>query len=531
MAISFLANRRLSTKLIASLCFLGGSLLASSNTFAGIKTKDGKVLEKPCPSAEFGELFFGQEKSFGTSRLDPLNYLLNKSSYETQEMYLIWLTDQTNYHGSYRIQSPFAGADLVAVGVACEQLTPGLEQALIATRKMVSPNQTLALDTHYMGDLGLSFDQIVQLQGEAFLSANKEQPPELYETIAELAYHIDNSQVRAKSRSLEDEYFIQTVYYATTRAPEQDDDVYYGGERDVQTPLRLGQADISIPKNHERGAIEQPWLSLKWLKQPNKHVLIQSVTEMKPDSFWQSLPIKQGQGAWDNSVIVYIHGYNVAFRSALKRTAQMAYDFNFSGVPLLFSWPSNGSLLDYASDREDAMWSATYLTSFLDSLDDKYPDSNVHIVAHSMGNQVLLNALNEMALQDQSTRFSSVILAAPDVDSQWFEYQLAPRIQNLAHNWAIYTSENDGALIASEKVNQARRLGMPVSLVEGVDVIDTSGLNAAPWSIPESHSYYANKLPVIEDLIAHLKGIDPDQRNLLKASNAQGNYWRMIDEE
>ena len=132
-----------------------------------------------------------------------------------------------------------------------------------------------------------------------------------------------------------------------------------------------------------------------------------------------------------------MHGYNVAFSSAIKRTGQMAYDFEYSGVPILFSWPSNASLLDYASDREDAIWSAGYFADFLTQLKQKNPDTSIHIVAHSMGNQVLVNALNELSLkqQNKTAPFTSIILAAPDVDSEWFEFQLAPRIKNLASRW------------------------------------------------------------------------------------------------
>ncbi|WP_413700598.1 hypothetical protein ACLKMH_01525 [Psychromonas sp. KJ10-10] len=71
---------------------------------------------------------------------------------------------------------------------------------------------------------------------------------------------------------------------------------------------------------------------------------------------------------------------------------------------------------------------------------------------------------------------------------------------------------------------------MPGSYINNIDIIDTSGLNVAPWSIPESHSYYANKLPVIEDLVKHLKGIPPSQRGLIKNTTTQGVTWAMQEE-
>lgn len=444
---------------------------------------------------------------------------------------IVWLTSDPNTHGHYTINAPSQAEPISIIATSCAALTPELEISLQATRHVITSSIPIAPNSHFVHDLGLSFDQIAEIQRTAFILAMRTQPDELYETLSELAENIALASPRSTSRAAtEKEFHVQTVYYATTRSPEQKD-IFYGGKRDTKTPIHFGQADISIPKTHQKGNVEQPLLSIKWLKQADKHVLIQSVTELPASEFWSRLPVEAGNGVWENSVIVYIHGYNVAFSSAIKRTAQMAYDFDYSGVPLLFSWPSNASLLDYASDREDAIWSATYLAKFLLDLRSRFSTANIHVVAHSMGNQVLLNAMNELSLQQKHSdiKFGSVVLAAPDVDNEWFTHQLAPRISKLAVNWAIYTSANDGALMASEKVNEAKRLGMPVSLAENFDVIDTSALNAAPWSIPESHSYYANKLPVIEDLVKHLEGVPPKDRHLNKIEIADGSYWRIID--
>ncbi|WP_418642348.1 alpha/beta hydrolase [Vibrio chaetopteri] len=446
---------------------------------------------------------------------------------------IIWLTNDPKTHGHYAISASYYAEPISIIATSCSALTPELEISLQATRHIITSPIAIAPNSHFVHDLGLSFDQIAEIQRTAFILGKKTQPDELFENLSELAENIALAPPRATSRAAtEKEFHVQTVYYATTRTPEQNDS-FYGGRRDTKTPIHFGLADVSIPKTHHKGNVEQPLLSIKWLKQADKHVLIQSVTEIPASEFWSQLPINSGDGVWENSVIVYIHGYNVAFSSAIKRTAQMAYDFDYSGVPLLFSWPSNASLLDYASDREDAIWSATYLANFLLDLRSRFTHANIHIVAHSMGNQVLLNAMNELSLQQQHSnlKFGSVVLAAPDVDNEWFTHQLAPRVSKMAANWAIYTSANDGALMASEKVNEAKRLGMPVSLAENFDVIDTSILNAAPWSIPESHSYYANKLPVIEDLVKHLEGVSPNNRRLNRVESADGEYWRIIDDQ
>ena len=56
-------------------------------------------------------------------------------------------------------------------------------------------------------------------------------------------------------------------------------------------------------------------------------------------------------------VFVFVHGFNVSFENALRRTAQIAYDLNFDGAPFLFSWPSGDGMLELFSyqsrKRED----------------------------------------------------------------------------------------------------------------------------------------------------------------------------------
>jgi esterase/lipase superfamily enzyme len=50
------------------------------------------------------------------------------------------------------------------------------------------------------------------------------------------------------------------------------------------------------------------------------------------------------------SAFIFVHGYNVTFEDAARRTAQMSYDLSFDGAPVFYSWPSQGSLGDYLKD-------------------------------------------------------------------------------------------------------------------------------------------------------------------------------------
>ena len=122
-------------------------------------------------------------------------------------------------------------------------------------------------------------------------------------------------------------------------------------------------------------------------------------------------------------VFVFVHGFNVSFENALRRAAQIAYDLNFDGTAFLFSWPSRGSMWSYASDRESAEIAVDHLKEFLEKIVAETQPSKIHLIAHSMGNVVLLNALEKIKLSQgnqPNLRFAEIILHSPDVDRDRF---------------------------------------------------------------------------------------------------------------
>jgi esterase/lipase superfamily enzyme len=63
--------------------------------------------------------------------------------------------------------------------------------------------------------------------------------------------------------------------------------------------------------------------------------------------------------------MVFVHGYNVPFADAVFKAAQIAYDANFLGTTIVFSWPSAGQPLKYDYDRESANFSSGDLFNLL----------------------------------------------------------------------------------------------------------------------------------------------------------------------
>ncbi len=92
--------------------------------------------------------------------------------------------------------------------------------------------------------------------------------------------------------------------------------------------------------------------------------------------------------------------------------------FRAEVAPVLFTWPSKGSVLAYGYDRESTNFSRNGLEGLLRDLAKDPNVGEVTVLAHSMGNWLTLESLRQMAIRDRrvAPKIRNVILAAPDVD-------------------------------------------------------------------------------------------------------------------
>jgi esterase/lipase superfamily enzyme len=161
------------------------------------------------------------------------------------------------------------------------------------------------------------------------------------------------------------------------------------------------------------------------------------------------------------NVLLFVHGYNTRFEEAVYRLAQIAHDTKAPALPILFTWPSRGSLMGYTYDRESSNYSRDALESVLQTLAKDPHVGEVTVLAHSMGNWVTLEALRQMAIRNGriSTKIRSVMLAAPDVDIDVFRRQIE-MIGDKRPPFTLLVSQDDKALAVSRRVwGGAVRLG------------------------------------------------------------------------
>jgi esterase/lipase superfamily enzyme len=156
-------------------------------------------------------------------------------------------------------------------------------------------------------------------------------------------------------------------------------------------------------------------------------------------------------GGGMRDVLLYVHGFNQTFEPAALDAARLSNGIAFHGETMVFSWPSKAKLLDYAYDRESAMWSRDALQQVIEGLLGNASVGRVHIVAHSVGTMVTMEALRQLYAQYGETiapRIGAVVLASPDVDMDVFASSVE-RIGALAPNIIVVTATNDRALALS----------------------------------------------------------------------------------
>ncbi len=322
-----------------------------------------------------------------------------------------------------------------------------------------------------------------------------------------------------------DKHTIVDILYGTDRKrdPKKSDwEHYYTGERGK---LKYGIAQVSIPKTHQLGEMERP--SWPWREAIGKHVMITKMENIEAKEFLEFLKRKLTP-LEKKDILIFIHGFNVTFASAIRRTAQISYDLKFEGVPMAYSWPSRGEVNEYMRDESSVQYTVPHLVTFLKKVIDNRGDANIHIIGHSMGTRALTNALKEISyIYSGKQVFKNIILAAPDIDRDVFQVSLLPYITKTTDKITLYASSDDSALKLSSTLHSGERIGqggLDVFVYEGLDTIDASGVDTSLLG----HSYFAEKEILMADFREVItKSLPPTKReSLIEKLKARIAYWK-----
>lgn len=289
----------------------------------------------------------------------------------------------------------------------------------------------------------------------------------------------------------------------------------FGTERDAQGRIRYGRCVVTIPPSHVEGNLEEAALGME---RDAEHVTLQRTELREEQAFFDEVRQALHPATLaPQDCLVFVHGYNVTFDKAARRTAQIHFDLQFPGVPLFFSWPSRGNPAEYSADRKEVE-SQSYrdIQRFLVDVARRTGAPRVHVLAHSMGADAVTRAIRELGTEGQI--FDQIILAAPDIDRRVFHDEIAPRLSQYARRTTLYCSRNDRALLLSRYWNSwaepIPRAGDSTDgplLVAGTDTVDASTIRTDLLG----HSYYGDCVPLLHDVGLLLReGLSPDQRQL-----------------
>jgi esterase/lipase superfamily enzyme len=320
------------------------------------------------------------------------------------------------------------------------------------------------------------------------------------------------------------------VHFGTNRrmTGSPDPEAAFGTDR--EPALQLGTAVVSLPTDREPGDLPRASLwKLDLSPDPTRHVLVRSARKLAPADARRAFATSLDATA-NRAVLVFVHGYNTGFAEAAMRTAQIAVDLGFAGVPMFFTWPSADQARAYARDEEMVILSEPAFAAFLDEIAALGP-REVFVVAHSMGTRLVSSVLRERQARGITRPdIAELLLAAPDINVEIFRERIAPALSAIPRmRRTIYTSRGDLALVASRVIHDFVRVGETdpsLTRFDGFETIDASAVALQVRAF--GHSYVVDSTRVLADvraIVADRK--PPEARSLTKAGVAPDVFWVM----
>lgn len=297
---------------------------------------------------------------------------------------------------------------------------------------------------------------------------------------------------------------------------------------------QYGRCRVDVPKR-KRGGEVQPESNSKGIRLASETSRTASGSEpvsvahvegtaLTPHDYLEGVN-QQLDRSRQHDLLLFVHGFNVSFEAAVTRAAQLAFDIPFNGAVCAYCWPSQGGVNNYRSDEPINRASVKPFLAYLKALRNGVPaDTRIHIVVHSMGNRIVMEALDRLESPSSEKPFCNLVLCAPDVGVRDFQ-KWAPGVVEQCDRVTLYANSGDSALIASKSLHSEARAGDaedPV-IASGIETIDCSRLDTGFMG----HSYYGSHEQMLTDLFMILKEDKPaSRRPHLKLRKCEGgSYW------
>ena len=321
------------------------------------------------------------------------------------------------------------------------------------------------------------------------------------------------------------------VYFATSRAPvDGAKTVAFGNV--AATGLTFGHAKVVVAKPDGGGPAlsSEPFVDGTQAAQAPRVEVTETarlaIRTIKAGVDWKA---PQNLKPFQKQVFVFVPGFNVSFENALRRTAQIAYDVDFDGAAVLFSWPSGSGLTSYLYSSDRTRTAADQLLAFLEKVVAQTGATKIHLIAHSMGSVVLLDMLQMIKVKRDASHtsgaaFAEIILHSPDVAKERFS-QVMAAVSNLRSGATLYAASNDRAIGLSRWIWGER---VDPTVFPGVETIDTTAAGSSFLGL--NHDLYVTNPVIFNDMRYMLKQgkHPPDQRSdaFQSTTTPAGTLWR-----
>lgn len=332
------------------------------------------------------------------------------------------------------------------------------------------------------------------------------------------------------------------IFYGTNReqTSEHQPPVYSAA---LGSQLELGQALLQVPRNYQNGQGDHSWTAPRRLTAQlprikdtgldlTEQFAIGSLKPMRADELLEQAVLRLSASQhYKDHALIFVPGHNASFEGALYRTAQLAYDLEFDGLPFVYSWPSDGKAANYQHDTTALAQSLGSFTAFLRFVVERTGAKSISIVAHGLGTGLTLDGL--AAMKDEwpgGVALRELIFAAPDIDTVSFKDRLTA-LEKLHARTTLYVAASDRALnISRRHTGGIPRAGDVLAggplVIPGVETVDVSSVGTDELTL--NYPSYVKQSAIARDIAKRLGGATSGQSAALETVNTPaGDYLRL----
>ncbi|MFZ4682519.1 MAG: alpha/beta hydrolase, partial [Terrimicrobiaceae bacterium] len=233
----------------------------------------------------------------------------------------------------------------------------------------------------------------------------------------------DLSEIKFRfSRKEESAMPVVDVFFVTNRRPVAGRSGEF--ENGAGGSLSYGIAQIRMPAQLRVGDIQMPDIPRKIID--NQHAVILDVSVLTPEKFRAELSDRLTR-LNSRTFDLFIHGINHSFDSAVRQAGTLSFDLDMPQPMVVFAWPTTPGILpgNYQSDLEQVTPASRQLANFLEAFQQDVHPEYMNVIAHSLGCKVACQTFDlivrEPAWQNDETKLSNIVLAAPDVSREDFD--------------------------------------------------------------------------------------------------------------